>query len=120
MQPWRRITRRDPPSDPRSVIRRTVVVTRAARSDLAAVYDPIAAEVSQPVARAYTQRVEAWLATFDIGAERGTLRDDLQPGLCTIGFERRVTAASTVEDQRVVIPRLFYGGQDWGATLSDG
>ena len=120
MQPWRRITRRDPPNDPRSVILRTVVVTRAARSDLAAVYDPIAAEVSQPVARAYLQRVEAWLATFDIGAERGTLRDDLQPGLCTIGFERRVTAASTVEDQRVVIPRLFYGGQDWGATLSDG
>ena len=95
-------------------------MTRAAQSDLTAVYDDIAAEVSQSVARAYTQRVEAWLATFDIGAERGTLRDDLQPGLCTIGFERRVTAASTVEDQRVVIPRLFYGGQDWGATLSDG
>ena len=98
MKPWRRITRRDPPNDPRQVIRRTVVVTRAARSDLAAVYDPIAAEVSQ----------------------RGTLRDDLQPGLRTIGFERRVTAAFAVEDQRVVFLRLFYGGQDWGATLSDG
>ena len=102
------------------MIRRTVVVTRAARSDLTAVYDHIAAEVSQRVARAYTQRVEAWLATFDIGAERGTLRDDLQPGLRTIEFERRVTAAITVEDERVVLLRLFYGGQDWGTALSEG
>jgi toxin ParE1/3/4 len=102
------------------VIRRTVVVTRAARSDLAAVYDHIAAEVSHRVARAYVQRVEAWLATFDIAAERGTLRDDLQPGLRTIGFERRVTAAFTVEDARVVILRLFSGGQDWGAVLDEG
>jgi toxin ParE1/3/4 len=99
------------------VIRRTVVVTRAARSDLTAVYDHIAAEVSQSVARAYVQRVEVWLATFDIGAERGTLRDDLQPGLRTIGFERRVTVAFTVEDERVVVLRLFYGGQDWADAL---
>ena len=102
------------------MIRRTVVVTRVARSDLTAIYDHIAAEVSQRVARTYTQRVEAWLATFDLGAERGTLREDLQPGLRTIGFERRVTAAFIVEDERVVILRLFYGGQDWGAALSEG
>ncbi|WP_309606219.1 type II toxin-antitoxin system RelE/ParE family toxin [Phenylobacterium sp.] len=95
-------------------------MTRAARSDLTAVYDHIAAEVSQRVARAYTQRIEAWLATFDIAAERGTVRDDLQPGLRTIGFERRVTPAFAVEEERVVILRLFYGGQDWRATLSAG
>jgi toxin ParE1/3/4 len=37
-----------------------------------------------------------------------------------IGFERRVTVAFTVEDERVVILRLFYGGQDWSAVLSEG
>lgn len=95
-------------------------MTRAARSDLMAVYDHIAAEVSQRVARGYIQRIEAWLATFDLGAERGTLREDLRPGLRTIGFERRVTAAFTVQDERVVILRLFYAGQDWGTALSDG
>ena len=102
------------------MIRRTVVVTRAARSDLAAIYDHIAADASQSAARAYARRIEVWLATFDIGSERGTRRDDVRPGLRTIGFERRVTATFTVEDERVVILRLFYAGQDWGTALSEG
>jgi plasmid stabilization system protein ParE len=31
-----------------------------------------------------------------------------------------VTVAYAVEDERVVILRLFYGGRDWGAALSEG
>ena len=84
-----------------------------------ALYDHIAAEASQAVALAHLQRIENWLAAFNIGAERGTRRDDIRPGLRTIGFERRLTVAFVVDDARVVILRVFYGGQDWRVALSE-
>jgi toxin ParE1/3/4 len=46
-------------------------------------------------------------------SERGRRRDDIRPGLRIIGFERRVTVAFAVEEERVVILRIFYGGRDW-------
>jgi toxin ParE1/3/4 len=96
-----------------------VIVAPAARADLLVIYDRIAAEASQTVALAYIQRLEAWLAGFDVGGERGTRRDDIRSGLRMIGFERRVTAAFAVSDTQVTILRLFYGGQDWGASLAE-
>jgi toxin ParE1/3/4 len=48
-------------------------------------------------------------ATFP---ERGTRRDDLRPGLRTIGFGRRVTIAFHVSDDRVTIDRILYAGRD--------
>ena len=102
------------------MIRRTVVLLPNARNGLLVIYDHIAAEGSHAAALAYVQRLEAWLAGFDIGAERGTRRDDIVRGLRTIGFERRVTAAFTVEVERVVVLRLFYGGRDWEGALGEG
>lgn len=45
---------------------------------------------------------------------RGTQRDDVLPGLRTVGFERRITIAFTVTvtAAAVVIEGIFYGGQD--------
>ena len=58
--------------------------------------------------------IEAWPADFDLGAERGTRRDDIRPGLRVTGFERRITAAFLIDEPRVVVLRLFYGGRHWG------
>lgn len=66
------------------------------------------------------RRVRTWLAGFDIASERGTLHDDIRLGLRVIGFERRVTAAFIVSDERVLILRLFCGGQEWGTALGEG
>jgi toxin ParE1/3/4 len=41
------------------------------------------------------------------------MRDDIRPGLRIVGFERRVTIAFSVDDGRVTILRVFYGGRDW-------
>jgi toxin ParE1/3/4 len=46
-----------------------------------------------------------------------TRRDDLRPGLCTIGFRRRVTIAFAVEADAMTIIGIFYGGQDFEAAL---
>jgi toxin ParE1/3/4 len=43
--------------------------------------------------------------------ERGTLRDDLRPGLRTIGFEHRVAIAFRVSTDTVAVLRILYGGR---------
>ena len=62
-------------------------------------------------------RIETYcrgLATFPA---RGRSRDDLRPGLRTVGFERRVTIAFAITSERVVILQILYGGQDAEARL---
>lgn len=57
---------------------------------------------------------------MDIASERGTRRDDIRPGLRTIGFERRVVIAFHVSARRVEILRFFYGGRNWTDLLELG
>lgn len=101
------------------MIRRTVVYAPEAEADLLALYDRIADAASPGVALAYVGRLADWIDSFDVASERGTLRDDIRPGLRFVGFERRVTVAFTVSEDRVIILRLFYGGQEWGAALGE-
>ena len=59
------------------------------------------------------ERLETYILGFDFASERGHLREDIRPGLRIVGFENRITIAFFVEDDRVVILRIFYGGQNW-------
>ena len=93
--------------------RRIVEFSEDANADLAALYDWIADAASPAIAMGYIERLEAYCNKFDLGSERGHSRDDLRPGLRIVGFERRVTIAFTVETERVIILRLFYGGRNW-------
>lgn len=45
----------------------------------------------------------------------GRARDDLEPGLRTVPFERTVVIAYMVEDDCVRITNVFYGGRDYEA-----
>lgn len=93
--------------------KRAVEISEDARSDLFALYDWLANSAGANVALSYVERIEAYCLGFDLASERGTARDDIRLGLRTVGFERRVTIAFMVEENRVVILRVFYGGRDW-------
>ena len=54
------------------------------------------------------------LAPFPL---RGTARDDIRPGLRTIGFRRRSVVAFVARDYAVVILGVFYGGRDYEQVL---
>jgi len=99
------------------VKRREVTFAPEAKDDLLKLYDWIAEAAGPAVALPYLERIEAYCAGFDLASERGTKRDDVRRGLRIAGFERRVTIAFTVSDARVVILRVFYGGQDWQEAL---
>ncbi|GJE18431.1 type II toxin-antitoxin system RelE/ParE family toxin [Methylobacterium marchantiae] len=101
------------------MIRRTVILSPEARADLLHLYDWIAEAASPAAALAYVERIEVYLRGFDLASERGTLREDIRPGLRTIGFQGRLSIAFTVDAQRVTILRIFYGGQDWETILHD-
>lgn len=70
--------------------RRTVSYAPAAGDDLDWIYDTIADATSPITASGYERRIREFCDRLAYGAERGTLRDDLRPGL-----------------------RIFYGGRDW-------
>jgi toxin ParE1/3/4 len=88
-----------------------------AEADLFGLYQYIAEEAGTAVAGAYIARIEAACLALATFPERGTRRDDLRPGLRTIGFERRATIAFQVMQDEVVIVRVFYGGQNYERAL---
>jgi toxin ParE1/3/4 len=100
------------------VKRRQVVFTPEARNDLFEIYDWIAEKAGFQTATSYIERIEAYCLGFELASERGHRRDDISPGLRIVGLERRVTIAFAVDDDRVTILRLFYGGQNWEDKLS--
>jgi toxin ParE1/3/4 len=88
-----------------------VRLTGDAEDDLRDIYDYIAAQGSPIAARSFVNRILGYLSGFDTFPKRGTLRDDIRPGVHVIGFERRVSIAFVVEAEDVVILRILYAGR---------
>jgi plasmid stabilization system protein ParE len=64
-------------------------------------------------AEQYLGRIRRFLEGLRTFPERGSIRDDVRPGLRVIGFERRIAIAFTVEGDEVVVFRLLYGGRSF-------
>ena len=96
-----------------------VVLRPQAEADLFALHRYIASEASPAVAEKYFERIIAACLSLSTFPERGTRRDDLQPGIRTIGFERRATIVFRVVDREAEILRVFYGGQDFESIIRD-
>jgi toxin ParE1/3/4 len=96
-----------------------VVFTPRAERQLDRLHEYIAFDSNESRADGYIARIVAFcsgLATFPL---RGQQRDDLLPGLRTIGFERRATIAFVVTADTVLIEGIFYGGQDFESSFRD-
>lgn len=96
-----------------------VLFSPEAREDLRQLYLYIAGRSGPERALGYIERIETHCMSFADFPERGTRRNDLLPGLRTIGFARRVTIAFHVTADTVTIDRILYGGRDVGATLAE-
>lgn len=96
---------------------RQVFFSPEAQDDLFALYDWIAEAASAGTAMAYVERIETYCLGFAHAAERGHRRDDIRPGLRIVGFERRLSIAFDVDDERVTILRVFYGRRNWEEIL---
>lgn len=93
--------------------------TPEAREQLDELENHIAGEGSPIVAARYVDSIVDYCESLRTFPHRGTRRDDLRPGLRTLGYRRRVTILFEVADDTVNIIGVYYGGQDYEAALRD-
>jgi len=79
----------------------------------------IADRAGEGIADGYVDRIVTSCRGLSIFPLRGKARDDLLPGLRTIGFERRATIAFMVTTDVVLVEGVFYGGQDFEAKFRE-
>lgn len=96
----------------------TVVFRASARRDLVDIYADIAEQAGPGVAGRFIERVERYCRSFDLAPERGTVRDDIRPGIRVVGFERRLAVVLAVGPRDVSILRIFRRGVDWETAIS--
>ncbi len=94
-----------------------VIFSPEAEAQLVAIYRRISGKTAPTIADRFTGSIIDYCEKLETFPHRGTRRDDLRPGLRTIGFRRRVTIAFAVEADAVTIIGIFYGGQDFEAAL---
>ena len=90
-----------------------VVFTSRAERHLDHIYHVIATASYESRADAFVGRIVTYCEGFTTFPHRGTRRDDISPGLRTVGFERRVTLAFKVTEEEVIIAGVYYGGRNW-------
>jgi toxin ParE1/3/4 len=93
----------------------TVIISSAAEADLNAIFDYIAPRAGPEIAARFVGRIEAYIMNFAHFPERGTKRDDLRPGLRTVGFRRRATILFEIDraQRHVVIHGVYYAGRNF-------
>lgn len=95
-----------------------VVFRREALQQLEDLYDYIADAGSPDDAARYTDAIVTYCQGFTDFPNLGRARDDIRPGLRTIGYKRRVVIAFAVLDDTVAIVGIFYGGRDYETILA--
>lgn len=96
-----------------------VVYAPEAEAQLVALYRYIAAAASPEIAADYTEAIVTQCESLKTLPLRGTGRDEIRPGLRTMGFRKRVTIAFDVADDLVTVLGIFYGGQNFAAMLEE-
>ena len=89
-----------------------VVLGPQALVQLEELYDFIADSGSPGNAATFTEAIVSFCESLADFPYRGVSRDDLRPGLRTIGYRKRVVVAYAVLNETVAIIGIFYGGRD--------
>lgn len=99
---------------------RSVVYSPRAKRQLADLYEWIADQSG------FAERAEGFVSAVldycDGLAEFpmvGLARDDLRPGLRTIGFRRRAVIAFAIREDTIEVHGVYYGGQDYETLIAD-
>ncbi|CAN5270779.1 hypothetical protein BH11ACT1_BH11ACT1_14040 [soil metagenome] len=102
-----------------SQARRRVVFRREALAQLEELYDYVAEAASPHTASELVDSIVSFCEDLEPFPLRGIARDDIRPGLRTIGYRRRGVVAFVVRDDAVVVLGVFYGGRDYEPFLRD-
>ena len=94
--------------------RYTVHVNRDAAADLIGIRDYIRGIRGREFAEEFTGRIVAYANTLQRAPHRGTMHNEIRPGLRTVTWDKAVTLAFSVSDKArsVTIVAIFYRGRD--------
>jgi plasmid stabilization system protein ParE len=95
-----------------------VVFSPEAEAQLTELYRYIASAASPDVAARYTEAIVSYCESLRTFPLRGTMRDDVRPGLRITHYRKRAVIAFDVAADLVSIIGVFYGGQDYETLLS--
>jgi toxin ParE1/3/4 len=85
-------------------------------ADLGEIYRFVAMRSqNRVIARDFVERIKARCSRIGNVPLGGIARDDLEPGLRTVSFEKSAVIAYKVEQDAVRIGNIFYGGRDFEA-----
>jgi toxin ParE1/3/4 len=96
-----------------------VVFRPEAEADLIGLYEYIVERSGHQIAGGYIDRIEEACMALATFPKRGRRRDDILPGLRTIGFERRITIAFRVLKNQVEIVTIAYAGRNFEDDLKE-
>ena len=96
-----------------------VIFSPEAENQLAELYRYITVAGSPDSATHYTEAIVAFCEGLAQFPRRGAARDDIRPGLRTIGYRKRTVIAFALFDDRIAIIGVFYGGRDYAAILRE-
>jgi plasmid stabilization system protein ParE len=95
----------------------TIIFTPEAEEQLAAIYHYIATAASPKIAERYTNAIVSYCEGLTTFPHRSAQHNEIRPGLLLTNYKKRVVIAYTVEVETISIIGVFYGGQDYQATL---
>jgi toxin ParE1/3/4 len=90
-----------------------VLYSRRARAHLASIQNYIAGQGSPQNASKFIADIVAKCDQLAFSPWQGTARDDVERGLRTTGFRKRITIAFRVQAETVLIAGIFYGGRNF-------
>lgn len=96
-----------------------VVFSPEASANLVDVYCHISETASPEIAARYTDAIINFCESLETFPHRGTMRDDIRPGLRITNFRKRAVIAFMVDEDAVSILGIFYGGQDYESLLEE-
>lgn len=97
---------------------RRVRFSPEAHADLDELYDYIADAESPDTAAHYIDAIITYCEQLADFPHRGRAREDIRPGLRTIGYRRRAVIAFTVSEDMLTILGIYYGGRDYERLLA--
>ncbi|REE04460.1 type II toxin-antitoxin system RelE/ParE family toxin [Citricoccus muralis] len=97
----------------------TVGFSPEATGHLEELRDYITSRSSPEVADGYIEDILSLCESLTDFPFRGTQRDDIRPGIRTLGFRRRVVIAFRINEKshQIEVLGAFYGGRDLPAML---
>ena len=96
-----------------------VVFSPEAQEQLAELYRYIAMAASLETAARYTEAIISYCEDLRMFPRRGTMRDDIRPGLRITRHRNRTVIAFEVNADSIAIIGVFYGGRNYENILHD-